>query len=81
MIKFREKNNNVNKLIDLIYKILNDSYNEYTHKKEKEKLKQNLQNNFKNKSNYIDIEPYLDLNKMLSEYIKNWSLLKYEKSF
>ena len=70
MIKFREKNNNVNKLIDLIYKILNDSYNEYTHKKEKEKLKQNLQNNFKNKSNYIDIEPYLDLNKMLSEYIK-----------
>ena len=39
MIKFREKNNNVNKLIDLIYKILN-------------------------------IEPYLDLNKMLSEYIK-----------
>ena len=70
MIKFREKNNNVNKLIDLIYKILNDSYNEYTHKKEKEKIKQNLQNNFKNKSNYINIEPYLDLNKMLSEYIK-----------
>ena len=26
MIKFREKNNNVNKLIDLIYKILNDLY-------------------------------------------------------
>ena len=70
MIKFREKNNNVNKLIDLIYKILNDSYNEYTHKKEKEKIKQNLQNNFKNKSNYINIEPYLDLNNMLSEYIK-----------
>ena len=66
MIKFREKNNNVNKLIDLIYQILNDSYNEYTHKKEKEKLKQSLQNNFKNKSNYINIEPYLDLNKMLS---------------
>lgn len=70
MIKFKEKNNNVNKLIDLIYQILNDSYNEYTHKKEKEKLKQSLQNNFKNKSNYINIEPYLDLNKMLSEYIK-----------
>ena len=68
MIKFREKNNNVNKLIDLIYKILNDSYNNYI--SEKEKLKQKLQNNFKNKSNYIDIEPYLDLNKMLSEYIK-----------
>ena len=66
MIKFKEKNNNVNKLIDLIYQILNDSYNEYTHKKEKEKLKQSLQNNFKNKSNYINIEPYLDLNKMLS---------------
>ena len=70
MIKFKEKNNNVNKLIDLIYQILNDSYNEYTHKKEKEKLKQSLQNNFKNKSNYIDIEPYLDLNKILSDYIK-----------
>lgn len=70
MIKFKEKNNNVNKLIDLIYQILNDSYNEYTHKKEKEKLKQKLQNNFKNKSNYINIEPYLDLNKILSEYIK-----------
>ena len=70
MIKFREKNNNVNKLIDLIYKILNDSYNEYTHKKEKEKIKQNLQNNFKNKINNINIEPYLDLNRMLSEYIK-----------
>ena len=69
MIKFKEKNNNVNKLIDLIYQILNDSYNEYTHKKEKEKLKQSLQNNFKNKSNYINIDPYLDLNK-LSEYIK-----------
>ena len=70
MIKFREKNNNVNKLIDLIYKILKDSYNEYTHKKEKEKLKQNLQNNFKNKSNYINIDSYLDLNKILSNYIK-----------
>ena len=70
MIKFREKNNNVNKLIDLIYKILNDSYNEYTHKKEKEKLKQSLQNNFKNKSNYINIDSYLDLNKILSNYIK-----------
>ena len=66
MIKFREKNNNVNKLIVLIYKILNDSYNEYTHKKEKEKIKQNLQDNFKNKINNINIEPYLDLNKMLS---------------
>ena len=66
MIKFREKNNNVNKLIDLIYKILNDSYNEYTHKKEKEKIKQNLQDNFNNKINNINIEPYLDLNKMLS---------------
>lgn len=70
MIKFREKNNNVNKLIDLIYKILNDSYNNYISEKEKEKLKQKLQNNFKNKSNSINIEPYLDLNKMLSEYIK-----------
>ena len=70
MIKFREKNNNVNKLIDLIYKILNDSYNNYISEKEKEELKQKLQNNFKNKSNSINIEPYLDLNKMLSEYIK-----------
>ncbi len=70
MIKFREKNNNLNKLIDLIYKILNDSYNNYISEKEKEKLKQKLQNNFKNKINYIDIEPYLDLNKMLSKYIK-----------
>ena len=70
MIKFREKNNNVNKLIDLIYKILNDSYNNYISEKEKEELKQKLQNNLKNKSNYIDIEPYLDLNRMLSEYIK-----------
>ena len=72
MIKFREKNNNVNKLIDLIYKILNDSYNEYIHKKEKEKLKQSLQNNFKNKINNINIDPYLDLdlNKILSNYIK-----------
>ena len=70
MIKFREKNNNVNKLIDLIYKILNDSYNEYTHKKEKEKIKQNLQNNFKNKINNINIDQYLDLNKVFSEYIK-----------
>lgn len=70
MIKFREKNNNLNKLIDLIYQILNDSYNEYTKKKEQEKLKQSLQNNFKNKSNYINIDPYLDLNKLLSEYIK-----------
>lgn len=70
MIKFKEKNNNVNKLIDLIYQILNDSYNEYTHKKEKEKLKQSLQNNFKNKSNYINIDSYLDLNKIVSEYIK-----------
>ena len=70
MIKFKEKNNNVNKLIDLIYQILNDSYNEYTHKKEKEKLKQSLQNNFKNKSNYINIDQYLDLNKVFSEYIK-----------
>lgn len=70
MIKFKEKNNNVNKLIDLIYKILNDSYNEYIHKKEKEKLKQSLQNNFKNKSNYINIDSYLDLNKILSNYIK-----------
>lgn len=66
MIKFREKNNDVNKLIDLIYKILNDSYNNYISEKEKEKLKQKLQNNFKNKSNYINIESYLDLNKMLS---------------
>lgn len=49
MIKFREKNNNINKLIDLIYKILNDSYNNYISEKEKEKLKQKLQNNFKNK--------------------------------
>ena len=70
MIKFKEKNNNVNKLIDLIYQILNDSYNEYTHKKEKEKIKQNLQNNFKNKINNINIDPYLDLNKVFSEYIK-----------
>ena len=70
MIKFKEKNNNVNKLIDLIYQILNDSYNEYTHKKEKEKLKQSLQNNFKNKSNYINIDSYLYLNKILSNYIK-----------
>ena len=70
MIKFKEKNNNVNKLIDLIYQILNDSYNEYTHKKEKEKLKQSLQNNFKNKSNYINIDSYLDLNKILYNYIK-----------
>ena len=70
MIKFRENNNNVNKLIDLIYKILNDSYNEYTHKKEKEKIKQNLQNNFKNKINNINIDPYLDLNKVFSKYIK-----------
>lgn len=70
MIKFREKNNNVNKLIDLIYKILNDSYNNYISKKEKEELKQKLQNNFKNKSNYINIDSYLDLNKILSNYIK-----------
>ena len=70
MIKFRENNNNFNKLIDLIYKILNDSYNKYISEKEKEELKQKLQNNLKNKSNYIDIEPYLDLNRMLSEYIK-----------
>ena len=70
MIKFKEKNNNVNKLIDLIYQILNDSYNEYTHKKEKEKLKQSLQNNFKNKINNINIDQYLDLNKVFSEYIK-----------
>ena len=48
MIKFKEKNNNVNKLIDLIYQILNDSYNEYTHKKEKEKLKQRNGSNWKN---------------------------------
>ena len=66
MIKFRENNNNFNKLIDLIYKILNDSYNNYISEKEKEELKQKLQNNLKNKSNYINIEPYLDLNKMLS---------------
>ena len=70
MIKFKEKKNNVNKLIDLIYQILNDSYNEYIHKKEKEKLKQSLQNNFKNKSNYINIDSYLDLNKILANYIK-----------
>lgn len=70
MIKFKEKNNNVNKLIDLIYQILNDSYNEYTHKKEKEKLKQSLQNNFKNKINNINIDSYLDLNKILYNYIK-----------
>ena len=70
MIKLKEKNNNVNKLIDFIYQILNDSYNEYTHKKEKEKIKQNLQNNFKNKINNINIDPYLDLNKVFSEYIK-----------
>lgn len=70
MIKFREKNNNVNKLIDLIYKILNDSYNNYISEKEKEELKQKLQNNFKNKSNYINIDSYLDLNKILSNYIK-----------
>ena len=70
MIKFKEKNNNVNKLIDLIYQILNDSYNEYTHKKEKENLKQSLQNNFKNKINNINIDSYLDLNKILSNYIK-----------
>ena len=70
MIKFREKNNNVNKLIDLIYKILNDSYNNYISEKEKEKLRQKLQNNFKNKINNINIDPYLDLNKVFSEYIK-----------
>ena len=70
MIKFKEKKNNVNKLIDLIYKILNDSYNNYISEKEKEKLKQSLQNNFKNKINNINIDPYLDLNKILSEYIK-----------
>ena len=70
MIKFREKNNNVNKLIDLIYKILNDSYNNYISEKEKEKLKQKLQNNLKNKSDYINIDPYLDLNNMLSKYLK-----------
>lgn len=70
MIKFREKNDNVNKLITLIYKILNDSYNNYISEKEKEKLKQNLQNNFKNKINNINIDPYLDLNKVFSEYIK-----------
>ena len=70
MIKFREKNNDVNKLIDLIYKTLNDSYNNYISEKEKEKLKQKLQNNFKNKSNYINIDSYLDLNKILSNYIK-----------
>ena len=70
MIKFREKNNDVNKLIDLIYKILNDSYNNYISEKEKEKLKQKLQNNFKNKINNINIDQYLDLNKVFSEYIK-----------
>lgn len=41
MIKFREKNNNVNKLIDLIYKILNDSYNNYISKKRKKNLNKN----------------------------------------
>lgn len=62
MIKFKEKNNNINKLIDIAYKILNESYNNYISKKEKEKFKQ--QNNIK--YNNFNIEQYLDLNDFFS---------------
>lgn len=70
MIKFKNKHtNNLDELINLIYKILNDSYNEYTRKKEQQKIQESLKSKLQNLSPYMNINSLTkimnDLNKIM----------------
>lgn len=70
MIKFKNKHtNNLDELINLIYKILNDSYNEYTRKKEQQKIQESLKSKLQNLSPYMNTNSLTkimnDLNKIM----------------
>lgn len=59
MIKFNNKHkNNLDELIDLVYKILKDSYNEYNRKEEQRKIQDSL------KSRLQNINPYMNTNSL-----------------
>lgn len=70
MIKFKNNHtNNLDELINLVYKILNDSYNEYTRKKEQQQIQESLKSKFQNLNPYMNANSLTkimnDLNKVL----------------
>ncbi len=70
MIKFKNKHtNNLDELINLVYKILNDSYNEYTRKKEQQQIQELLKSKLQNFNPYMNANSLTkimnDLNKIL----------------
>ncbi len=70
MIKFKNKHtNNLDELINLVYKILNDSYNEYTRKKEQQQIQESLKSKLQNFNPYMNANSLTkimnDLNKIL----------------
>ncbi len=70
MIKFKDNHkNNLDELIKLVYKILNNSYNEYTRKKEQQQIQESLKSKFQNLNPYMNANSLTkimnDLNKVL----------------
>lgn len=66
MIKFKQKNNKLDDLIDLLYKIINNSYNSYVRQTEQKQLKDYLQNKANQMNPYMsniirDLKQYGDL--------------------
>ena len=69
MIKFKNKHTNNLDELNLVYKILNDSYNEYTRKKEQQQIQESLKSKLQNFNPYMNANSLTkimnDLNKIL----------------
>lgn len=53
MIKFKQKDNKLNDLIDLLYKIINESYIEHIKKKDKKQIQDSLKMSLQNMNPYM----------------------------
>lgn len=66
MIKFKQKDNKLDDLINLLYKIINESYTEHIREKEKKQIQDSLKMRLQNMNPYMsqvvkDLRNYGDL--------------------
>lgn len=72
MIKFKNKHrNNLDELIDLVYKILKDSYNEYNKKEEMRQIQDSLKTRLQNVNSYINTK---SLTKIMDDFNKYYNI-------
>lgn len=72
MIKFKNKHrNNLDELINLVYKILKDSYNESKRKEEMRQIQDSLKSRLQNISPYMNTN---SLSKIMDDFNKYYNI-------